>query len=62
MPPRAQDHLARLRGRRAKSAAVAGRRVLVGLRTVLIVGLFIGWQLWWCWELLRFVPPSDYPP
>jgi hypothetical protein len=19
-------------------------------------------QVWWVWELYRFVPPSDYPP
>lgn len=24
--------------------------------------LFLGWQLWWSWELFQFVPPSDFPP
>lgn len=37
-------------------------RTLVGLRTVLITGLFLGWQVWWVWELLRFIPPSDVAP
>ncbi|WP_407941422.1 hypothetical protein [Metallococcus carri] len=36
-------------------------RRLVGLRTVVLVLLGIGWQLWWCLELLQITPPADYP-
>ncbi len=32
------------------------------LRTGVVVVLFLGWQVWWVWELLRFVPPTDNPP
>jgi hypothetical protein len=35
---------------------------LLVVRTVTIGLLFIGWQVWWSWELFRFEPPSDYPP
>jgi hypothetical protein len=35
---------------------------LLGVRTAVLVLLFAGWQVWWTWELFRFVPPSDYPP
>ena len=28
----------------------------------LIVAGFLVLQVWWVWSLLRFVPPSDYPP
>ncbi len=35
---------------------------LLGLRTGVFVAIFIGWQVWWTWELFRFEPPSDYPP
>jgi hypothetical protein len=35
---------------------------LLGLRTGVFVALFVGWQVWWTWELFRFEPPSDYPP
>jgi hypothetical protein len=35
---------------------------LLLLRTVLVAGLFVGWQVWWSWELFRFVPPRDDPP
>lgn len=38
-----------------------GQGRLVGVRTVVLILLGIGWQLWWVWELLRFVPPADYP-
>jgi hypothetical protein len=37
-------------------------RWLLPLRTVVVVLLFIGWQVWWSWELFRFEPPSDNPP
>lgn len=37
-------------------------RTLVGLRTVLLTGLFLAWQVWWVWELLRFTPPADFAP
>ena len=33
----------------------------VGLRTVVLVLLGLGWQVWWGWELLRFIPPADNP-
>ncbi|MCE0486294.1 hypothetical protein [Ornithinimicrobium sediminis] len=35
---------------------------LLGVRTAVLVTLFVGWQVWWTWELFRFVPPSDFPP
>lgn len=35
---------------------------LLLLRTVVLLGLSIGWQVWWSWELFRFEPPSDNPP
>lgn len=35
---------------------------LLVVRTVVIGGLFLAWQVWWGWYLFRFVPPSDYPP
>lgn len=35
---------------------------LVVLRTVVIVALFLGWQVWWSYELFRFEPPRDNPP
>lgn len=35
---------------------------LFWLRTGVLVALFLAWQVWWSWELLRFVPPSDDPP
>ncbi|WP_460468316.1 hypothetical protein [Calidifontibacter terrae] len=37
------------------------RRVLVGIRTAVWLVLFLGWQWWWCAELLLIHPPSDYP-
>lgn len=35
---------------------------LLVVRTVTLAVLFLGWQVWWSWELFRFEPPSDYPP
>lgn len=32
------------------------------LRVVLLVLLGLAGQVWWVWSLLRFVPPTDYPP
>lgn len=32
-----------------------------GLRTVVLVGLGLAWQVWWIWELLRIIPPADNP-
>ncbi|HKJ11286.1 MAG TPA: hypothetical protein VJ976_02730, partial [Ornithinimicrobium sp.] len=32
------------------------------IRTVVLVLLFLGWQVWWTWELFMFVPPRDNPP
>ncbi|WP_109472183.1 hypothetical protein [Ornithinimicrobium cavernae] len=40
----------------------AGPTWLIVLRTVVIVALFLGWQVWWSWELFRFEPPRDNPP
>ncbi len=37
-------------------------RWLLVVRTVVLAGLMIGWQVWWGWYLFRFEPPSDYPP
>ncbi|MDF8264994.1 hypothetical protein [Luteipulveratus flavus] len=39
----------------------AARYRFVGLRTVVLVLLGLGWQVWWGWELLRFIPPADNP-
>lgn len=38
-----------------------GRMRFVGLRTVVLVLIGLGWQVWWVWELLRMVPPADNP-
>lgn len=35
---------------------------LLWLRTGVVVALFLGWQVWWSWELFRFEPPRDDPP
>lgn len=35
---------------------------LLAVRTVMLVALFLGWQVWWTWELFMFVPPRDNPP
>lgn len=35
---------------------------LLRWRTALLVGLGVVGQVFWVWELLVFVPPSDYPP
>lgn len=32
------------------------------VRTVALAALFVAWQVWWGWELFRFVPPRDDPP
>lgn len=37
-------------------------RWLLVLRTVVIAALFLGWQLWWSWELFRLELPRDNPP
>ena len=37
------------------------RRVLVSLRCAVFVLLALGWQVWWVWTLLRFVPPVGNP-
>lgn len=31
-------------------------------RTVVLLALFLAWQVWWTWELFMFVPPRDDPP
>lgn len=36
------------------------RRVLVWTRTVCLVGLFLGWQVWWAWTLLRLDQPAGF--
>jgi hypothetical protein len=40
----------------------ADPRWLLVVRTVVIAVLFLGWQVWWAWELFMFVPPRDNPP
>lgn len=35
---------------------------LLTVRILAFVGLFLGWQVWWTWELFQFVPPTDFPP
>jgi len=35
---------------------------LMWVRTGTILVLFLGWQVWWTWELFMFVPPRDNPP
>ncbi|MBO1754227.1 hypothetical protein [Allobranchiibius sp. CTAmp26] len=37
------------------------RRVLVTLRCAIFLVLSLGWQVWWAWTLLRFVPPVGNP-
>ncbi|MBO1765853.1 hypothetical protein [Allobranchiibius sp. GilTou38] len=37
------------------------RRVLVPLRCAVFLLLSLGWQVWWAWTLLRFVPPVGNP-
>jgi len=37
------------------------RRLLVGWRTVIWVGLGLGWQVWWCWTLLVLKHVSGNP-
>ncbi|MGB3686788.1 MAG: hypothetical protein WA991_13285 [Ornithinimicrobium sp.] len=37
-------------------------RWLLVVRTMILLLLFLGWQVWWTWELFRFVPPRDNPP
>lgn len=32
------------------------------VRTLVLLLLFLGWQVWWTWELFMFVPPRDNPP
>lgn len=45
----------------SESCHVAWRRRMVGLRTTVLVLLGLTWQWWWCWELLRTIPPADNP-
>lgn len=40
----------------------SGPTWLLVLRTVVIAAIFVGWQVWWSWELFRFEPPTDNPP
>jgi MFS family permease len=35
---------------------------LLVVRTLLLALVLVGWQVWWSWELFRFVPPRDDPP
>lgn len=37
------------------------RIVLVRLRFAVFLVLALGWQIWWAWTLLRFVPPVGNP-
>ena len=34
----------------------------MGWRTGFLILVSLAGQVWWVWALLRFVPPSDYPP
>jgi hypothetical protein len=34
----------------------------LGWRTGFLIVVGLAGQVWWVWALLRFVPPSDYPP
>lgn len=36
-------------------------RLLVGVRCAVFLVLALGWQVWWGWTLLRFVPPLGNP-
>lgn len=36
-------------------------RRFLPLRTTVLVLLGLGWQVWWCFELLRVIPPIDNP-
>jgi len=38
------------------------RERLLPWRTGLLVVLGLAGEVWWVWELLRFVPPTDFPP
>ncbi len=42
--------------------AAAGPRWVMVARSLTLLALFLGWQVWWTWELFRFVPPRDNPP
>lgn len=37
-------------------------RWLLVVRTLALTAVFLGWQVWWTWELFMFVPPRDNPP
>jgi hypothetical protein len=49
-------------GWRSDAAREPQPRWLLVVRTLVLTGLFLGWQVWWTWELFRFVPPMDNPP
>jgi hypothetical protein len=34
----------------------------MGLRTGFLIVVGLAGQVWWVWALLRFVPPTDFPP
>jgi hypothetical protein len=38
------------------------RERLLPWRAGLLVVLGLAGEVWWVWELLRFVPPTDFPP
>ncbi len=46
----------------ADRSATTRPRWLLVVRTLTVVALFLGWQVWWTWELFMFVPPRDNPP
>lgn len=49
-------------GWRADRPAAHRPRWLLLTRTLTLLVLFVGWQVWWTWELFMFVPPRDNPP
>lgn len=42
--------------------AAGSPRWLLVVRTAALAVVFLGWQVWWGWELFMFVPPRDNPP
>ena len=58
LPPAAVPARRRAGRRRLGPAPPQGLRWRTGV--LVVAGLLL--QVWWVWELYRFVPPSDFPP